>query len=153
MIYMINLIKMATNQKTFAIIAVLVVLASFGLSNYNTGNATAAVFDFSVTSVSVPAAHSDSPISATAIMRNTGTVSASFISYKYDILNPQGSVVFGTNDKATLFAGKNTIIALPKIGGLPAGNYSVRINLDYNNRFHELDETNNIFVSKEFIVS
>src|SRR3989344_2523893 len=137
------LIKMATNQKTFALIAVLVVIASFGAS-YITGNATASTTDFSVTSVSVPPARSDSPIEATALMHNAGTVSASFILYQYDILGSQGSVVFGTNEMATMFAGQDTKIALPKIGGLPAGKYNVRITLDYNERFDELDETNNI---------
>ena len=142
---------MATNQKTFALIAVLVVLASFGLGNYNTGNATAAVFDFSVKSISMPTVSAGWPIEGTAIIHNAGSVSASFVPYRFEVLGEANSVVFSTTSKATLFASKDNSAALPRIGGLPSGKYKARITLDFAQEFDEIDENNNVFVS-EFAV-
>lgn len=142
---------MAANNQSVVLIAVLVVLASFGLGYYSTGGATVAVFDFSVKSISFPEVYAGWPIQATAIFSNTGTVSASFVLYRYEILNEQGSVVYSTTDKETLITGKDTSVLLPKVPWLPSGKYVARITLDYNNRFDETNEDNNIFKS-EFVV-
>jgi|SRR3989338_6501406 len=138
---------MATNQQTFALIAVVVVLASFGLGSYNTGSATVNAMDFSVKSISMPTASSGWPIEGTAVFSNSGTVSASFVPYRYEVLNEGGSVVFGTTEKASLIAGKDNAATLPKIPWLATGRYTARITLDYAQRFAETDEGNNVFTS------
>ncbi len=143
---------MATNNQSIVLIAALVVLASFGLGYYNTGSATAAVFDFSVTSASFPTVSAGWPIQGTAVIHNSGSVSASFVPYRFEILGEANSVVFSMTDKATLFAGKDNSATLPRIGGLPAGKYTARITLDFAQEFDETDESNNVFKS-EFVVS
>ncbi|MBI4095256.1 MAG: hypothetical protein HY438_00180, partial [DPANN group archaeon] len=129
--------------------AVLAVLVSVGLGSVSegvSGSAVADISELSVKSISIqPQAYAGQTIRGTAIFSNTGSLSASFVQYKYEWINEYRNALFTTSDKLALIAGRDTDVTLKDVEGLPAGKYTVRITVDHLKEFSELDETNNVY--------
>src|SRR3989344_515394 len=94
------------------------------------------------------------PIIATAAISNKGVVTATSFTYMYELFRAgQVNTVykytneyndFPSKTKIVLAAGEVKQVAMPAVS-LGAGEYRVKLSLDFRERFNEADETNNIY--------
>lgn len=99
-------------------------------------------------------AYANNPIVATAALSNNGVVTATSFTYKYEIFRAgqTNSVYKYTNEyndfpsktSIVLGAGETKQVAMPAVS-LGAGEYKVKLTLDFGGRFNEADEGNNVY--------
>ncbi len=146
------------NEKSITVLAVLVALVAVGtpLLTGNAGRLAIATgssslpFDFSVTDVKVPEPqYSYYPVRGiTATFRNSGPISFGFISYKMEISSPTGFYYRDGVGQVTLPARGSASAEMPAVHDLPAGEYNVKVKIDYMNEHGVTDESNNVFTTK-----
>ncbi len=132
-------------QTTIAWAAIFIFLVGFA-SPFFTGNAIASPLDFSIKSVVYPSVKADMPFIANITFSNSGSISATYARYKYEILGRFGNVVYSYSDYVGVFPAKgDVLITTPAYVTIPAGKYKIKIAIDSDNAFDELDETNNVW--------
>ncbi len=151
---------MASYERTAAVVAVLVVLATAGAGFLTTGGATASAdpYDFYIKSVTYPKIIYPNTLTATkSVVGNTGTQSAAFIYYKYQIWEiddysglPRAKVFESGDDTYihTLPANsKDLSRSLSSLMFPHSGKYKVRVELnwDKNRGYEEKDKSDNVF--------
>lgn len=139
---------MATNESIITVLAVIAVVTAVGFGSMSegiSGSAVADVSELSVKSISIqPQAYAGQTIRGSAVISNTGSLSASFVKYKYEWINEHGNALVTTSDKVALIAGRDTTVTLKEVEGLPAGKYTVRVTIDHMKEFSEINEGNNV---------
>ncbi|MBI2040952.1 MAG: hypothetical protein HYT16_02510 [DPANN group archaeon] len=146
------------SEKSVTVLAVLVALVAVGapLLTGNTGRLAIATgtsslpFDFSVTNVNVPEPqYSYYPVRGiTATFRNTGPISFGFVNYKMEISSSKGHYYRDGVGTVTLPARGSASAEMPAVHDLPAGEYNVKVTIDYLGEHSETDESNNAFTTK-----
>jgi len=148
---------MATNERTIAIAAALLVAVSFlagsGFFGSSTGAATLGTvdaYDFSVKSIEFPAKISRwDDFTAKATFENTRPIPATFVTYDYKIMDVQGRVQFQVREgpSAVQLPSGTSTSSLEKTSVNSAGTYTVKVTIDYLNQFKEADEGNNVYTT------
>lgn len=142
---------MAT-EKTAALLAILLVVGIVGYSFYgnSTGAASAGYYEFSIKNLSFPEKMTkDNAFRANATFVNSGTLTASFVAYDYEIFDSRGAYAYRGEIKdsyVNLPAGSEVKHELQPVY-LTNGTYFVRLTLDSENHFSEDDEKNNQIVT------
>ncbi len=138
---------MAT-EKTAALLAIFLVVGIVGYSFYgnSTGAAAAGYYDFSIKSLDFPKNMTkDNPFRANATFVNSGTLTASFVAYDYEIFDSRGAYAYRgriADSYANLPASSEIKHELQPVY-LTNGTYLVRLTLDSEKHFSEGDETDN----------
>ncbi len=136
---------MATTEQISATVAVVLVLGIIASSGINTGAATADQYDFNIKGVVFPALTANNEFTAQATFVNTGTLSRSFVTYDYRIWDAAGREIFRSKDNSAVNLPSGETSASLSTVALVKGTYSVKIEIDSQNRFTETDEANNIY--------
>ena len=143
---------MVSYEKTAAVVAVLVVLATVGAGFLTTGAATADNnYDFYVKSVTYPQTIYPNTLTATrAVVGNRGTQSAAFVYYKYTITDERGAKVFESGDDTylhTMPAGSESRKSLSSVMLSLPGTYKARVELNWDKirGYEEANKADNVF--------
>ncbi len=137
---------MATNHSTYAALAVVIVIAAAGLPVL-TGHATANYYDFSVVDLVYPNTNVGYVRAATVTIYNSGTSSATYARYNYEIWDSANAVIkYSYQDYVPVIPAQgSTTIVTPGESGLKAGTYTVKFWIDSDERFDEANEENNYY--------
>jgi len=142
---------MAT-EKTFAVLAIVVVAFSFaagsGFFGVGTGAASVDQYDFTIQGVEFPAKISRwDDFTAKATFVNTRSLPATFVTYDYKITDAQGRVQYQVREGPSVVQLPTGVSTsnLEKTSLSKAGTYKVKVTIDYLNRFAEINEDNNVY--------
>ncbi len=135
---------MATNHSTYAALAVVIVIAAAGLPVL-TGHTTANYYDFSIIDLTYPDTSIGFVRAATVTIYNSGTLSATYARYNYEIWDSKNAIIkyTYTDYVPVIPAQGSTTIVTPGESGLKAGTYIVKFWIDTDKRFDEANEDNN----------
>ncbi|MBI4095369.1 MAG: hypothetical protein HY438_00750 [DPANN group archaeon] len=144
------------SDKSVTVIAVLVALVAVG-APLLTGNAgglgtgsSSLPYDFSVTNVQVPEPqYSYYPVRGImATFKSTGSTSFGFVNYKMEVSSPTGYYYRDGVGSVTMPVSGSVSAEMPAVQDLPAGEYNVKVTIDYTGEHSETDESNNMFTTK-----
>ncbi|MBI4095255.1 MAG: hypothetical protein HY438_00175 [DPANN group archaeon] len=134
-------------QATIAWIAIAVFLGAFGgplLTGQHSASTAVSPLDFSVKSVTYSDTKTGLPFTATIVFSNSGSISASYARYNYEVFGEFGNLFYSNTDYVQVLpASGDATVTTPAYVTMPAGKYTVRVTIDSDKNFDELDETNN----------
>ncbi|MBI4095366.1 MAG: hypothetical protein HY438_00735 [DPANN group archaeon] len=140
---------MATYEKISAVLAIFLVIGIAGYSFYGNatqGAAAAGYYEFSIKSLDFPQnITKDNPFKANATFVNSGTLTASFVAYDYEIFDSRGAYAYRgriADSYVNLPAGSEVKHELQPVY-LTNGTYFVRLTLESENHFSEDNKSDN----------
>lgn len=135
-------------EKNLAVIAVALVVLSFVVgAGFLTGAATSNSRDFYIKELVFPAKmQANVQFKGEATFVNTGSLPATAVIYDFRVWNSRGAEQYriADNTRINLQPGENKV-TLPVLDLSKAGNYKIKAEIDFYNRFGETDETNNVY--------
>ena len=144
---------MASYERLAAVLAVVLVVGVAGSGLFSGAATVTSPLDFSIKAVQLPnILVKNNPFEAKAVISNTGTISATQVTYdlrvwKDDISRGRTEVFRSVQAKSkilTLPAGTDTNWTLVPVD-LPNGTYIFYLKIDSEGQFDEMDETNNVY--------
>lgn len=141
---------MATYEKPIAALAAVFLLANMGYGFFGAGNATVKTpVDFSISALYYPKIMlPNTHITTRAIISNEGVLSASFVTYDYRIFDERGAETYRSPDGSyiqVLPADKEVSKYINTVMFSKAGKYKVRVTIDSEKQFDEINENNNVY--------
>ncbi len=144
---------MATYERLAAVLAVVLVVGIAGSGLFSGAATVTSPLDFSIKDVQFPTnLVKNNPFEAKAVILNTGTISATQITYDLRVWKDDAgrgrTEVFRSRQfeskVLTLPAGSDTVWTLVPVD-LTNGTYAFYLKIDSEGQFDETDETNNVY--------
>jgi hypothetical protein len=144
---------MASYERLAAVLAVVLVVGVAGSGLFSGAASVTSPLDFSIKDVQFPnTLVKNNPFEAKAVVSNSGTISASQVTYdlrvwKDDVSRGRTEVfrsVQANSKVLTLPAGVDTKWTLVPVD-LPNGTYTFYLKIDSEGQFDETSETNNVY--------